>query len=173
MNLVKIELALGCMFAASIALSTVHPWGNPRSGIQPDAPLLQGSDVPDRVRSTLEVKCGDCHSEKTRYPFYSHLAPASWMIERDVHEGRSNLDLSLWQSYRDETRIYVLSRIASEVHSGQMPPGMYVVLHPRNRLSPQEEQLIYDWARSERKRIRQSLVGGSDRSSIEVKAAQP
>src|SRR4029077_9359982 len=98
MNLARIQLALGCTFALGIALSTVHPWGNPCAGIDPNAPLMGTSQVPGNVRMILETKCGDCHSEKTRYPIYAHFAPVSWMIDRDVHQGRSDLNMSQWQS---------------------------------------------------------------------------
>src|SRR5215469_9905682 len=101
----------------------IHPWGNPRANVQPGAPLLEGSNAPDNVRAVLEAKCGDCHSEKTRYPAYSYIAPVSWMIEHDVHDARSHMNLSHWQSYSDENRINVLTRMASMVHTEQMPPG--------------------------------------------------
>jgi cytochrome c len=167
MNLAKIELTLGCLFALSIALSTIHPLGNPRAGAQPGAPLLNGTDVPDSVRTVLEAKCGNCHSEKTRYPLYSHLAPVSWIIDRDVREGRNSLDMSRWQTYSVENQINALSRIASEVHAGQMPPRMYVLLHPGAKLSSPEENLIYGWAKSERKSLRREHGPGSDQSLMD------
>jgi hypothetical protein len=173
MNLARIQLALGCTFALGIALSTVHPWGNPRTGIDPNAPLMETSQVPGNVRMILETKCGDCHSEKTRYPIYAHFAPVSWMIDRDVHQGRIDLNMSQWQSMNDESRISVLTRMASIVHSEQMPPRSYVLLHPGARLSPDEQQLIYEWAKAERKRIRQAVNNPTDQSSVEMKTAKP
>ena len=173
MNLARIQLGLGCMFGLGIALSTVHPWGNPRSGVHPEAPLLGASHVPENVRTILETKCGDCHSEKTRYPIYAHFAPVSWVIDRDVRHGRSELNMSQWQSMNDESRISVLTRMASVVHNEQMPPRTYVMLHPGARLSPAEQQLIYEWAKAERKRIRQEVNNSSDQSSVEMKTKKP
>ena len=169
----KVELALGCLLAASIALSTIHPLGNPHTDAQPGAPLLEGADVPERVRTTLEAKCGDCHSQRTRYPLYSHLAPITWMIDRDVRTGRARLDMSRWQFYNIEDRINALTRMASEVHTGQMPPRTYVFLHPHARLSPEEQKLIYDWAKSERKHLRWALSPGSDQSSLDSRTQKP
>ncbi len=173
MNFAKVQLVLGCMFALGVALSTVHPWGNPRAGIDPDAPLLGSSQVPDNVRAVLETKCGDCHSEKTRYPIYSHFAPVSWMIDRDVRQGRGDLNMSQWQSLNNESCISVLTRMASVVHNEQMPPRTYVMLHPRARLSPQEQELIYEWAKAERKRLRQGVNNPTDQSSVEMKTTNP
>jgi cytochrome c len=167
MKWAKIQLTLGCLFAASIGLSTIHPSGNPRTGAQLGAPVLEGADTPERVRAVLETKCGDCHSQNTRYPLYSHLAPLSWMIERDVREGREKLDLSRWQFYTIEGRINALTRMASEAHTGQMPPRTYVLIHHQARLSPEEQQLIYDWAKSERKHLRQASGPGSDQPSFQ------
>ena len=164
MNPARIAFAFGAVFAASIALSLVHPWGNPRSGVQPNALLLEGSAVPEEVRHVLATKCADCHSESTYFPAYTRLAPASWLIERDVREGRTYLNMSQWQHYNLESQVDLLTRIASEARSGQMPVKQYLILHPQARLSPQEQQLIYDWAKAERKRIRKQLAGAPGRS---------
>lgn len=148
----------------SLVLSFIHPWGNPRAGAQPGAPLLQGSSAPEDVRRILAAKCGDCHSTNTRYPVYSFLAPVSWMIEHDVQTARSHLQLSQWQAYSDAERINALSRLASEVNAGEMPPKNYLILHPAARLSAEEHQQLYDWARAERKRIRQEVAQRADQS---------
>ena len=146
-------LRLGVLIAGIIVLSTIHPWGNLRAAA-PSTSLLDGSAVPTNVRDVLEQKCADCHSENTHWPAYSRVAPASWLIERDVHDGRSHLNLSQWQHYSAEDQATLLNRIAAEVRSGQMPVKRYLVLHPQARLSPEEQQLVYDWAKAERKQIR-------------------
>jgi cytochrome c len=173
MNASKIGLACGALFAVSIALSTIHPRGNVRSGVEPNAPLLQGSSIPEDVRHVLEEKCVDCHSEKTHYPAYTRLAPISWMIERDVHGGRSVLDLSRWQDYTVDTRVDLLTRIASVSRSGEMPPRQYLLLHPDNRLTTPEQEQIYDWAKAERRRIRQQLSENSGKPALDSRIQRP
>jgi len=148
----------GALFFASFASSFVHPWGNPRRGMGSEAPLLAGSNVPGNVAQVLEAKCGDCHSNNTAWPAYSRLAPLSWFVEHDVIEGREHLNLSRWQDYTRETRVDLLSQIAAETRNEQMPLREYVVLHPKAKLSPEEEQLVYNWAKSERKQIRQEIA---------------
>ena len=152
----RIAIALVVVIALLIVLSTIHPWGNLRA----NAPnvLLEGTTVPANVRQVLEKKCADCHSENTHWPAYSRVAPASWLIERDVHDGRSHMNLSHWQRYSLEDQAALLNRIAAEVRTGQMPPKRYLALHPQGRLSPEEHQLIYDWAKAERKQIRKQLA---------------
>jgi cytochrome c len=163
MNPTRIALIAGALFAASIVLSFVHPWGNLRSGVKANAPLLDGTVVPDEVRHVLEKKCADCHSTNTEWPLYSRLAPGSWLVEHDVHEGRNHLNMSRWQSYNLETQIDLLASIASEARSGQMPIKQYLILHPKARLSPEEQRLIYDWAKAERKHIKQQIEGLKDK----------
>jgi len=145
------------LIVAVIVLSTIHPWGDLRKSGDSTA-SLDGSTVPPNVRDVLEKKCIDCHSENTHWPAYSRVAPASWLIERDVHDGRSHLNLSQWQHYSAEDQVTLLNRIAAEVRSGQMPVKRYLVLHPQARLSPAERQLIYDWAKAERNQIRKQLA---------------
>jgi len=145
------------MLALVIVLSSIHPWGNLCATESSNA-LLEGTTVPANVRNVFETKCADCHSENTHWPAYSRVAPASWLIEHDVHDGRSHMNLSQWQHYSLEDQATLLNRIAAEVRSGQMPPKRYLVLHPQAKLSPEEQQLIYDWAKAERKQIRKQLA---------------
>jgi cytochrome c len=173
MKRAELELAFGCLLSVGIALSTFHPGGNPRSGLKPGVRLLEGSNVPERVRATLESKCGDCHSDKTRYPIYSYIAPVSWMIERDVREGRISLNLSQWQSYGEEERINALTRIASEVQAMQMPPRNYAMIHPSARLTPEDQTLIYESVKAEGNRIREAMNHRSDHASAVGRMENP
>ena len=67
------------------------------------------------------------------------MAPGSWLVEHDVDDGRNHLNMSQWQRYNLETQIDLLASIASEVRSGQMPVKQYLILHPKARLSPEEQ----------------------------------
>jgi len=173
MNTAKLGFTCGALVAASIALSAIHPWGDLRSGVGSNSPLLQGSNVTEDVRRVLEKKCGDCHSERTHYPAYTRLAPVSWMIEHDIHEGRGVLNLSRWQEYTADNRVDLLTRIASESRSGEMPLKQYLFLHPDNRLTTQEQQQIYDWAKAERKRIRQQLSENVGKPALDSRIERP
>jgi len=110
--------------------------------------------VPPEVFQVLETKCSDCHSESTHWPAYSSLAPGSWFMEHDVSEGRQRFNMSRWQNYSRESQIDLLTQIGSEARSGQMPLKQYLLLHPSAKLSSTEQQMIYEWARAERKRLK-------------------
>ena len=115
--------------------------------------MLAGTDVPEEVRATLAQKCGDCHSNNTRWPLYSRIAPTSWLVERDVHEGRAHLNLSFWEQYSTDNRIDLLGKIGTQIRQGKMPLKQYLLLHPEARLSEADRKLIVDWIRVERKRL--------------------
>jgi cytochrome c len=155
MSPVKLVLAAGFVLAASVTLSFVHPFGNPRFTTTGNTVLMDGSTtLTPEVRQVLASKCADCHSNATHWPAYSRVAPGSWLIERDVAEGREHLNLSEWQNYDADRQIDLLGKIASEARAGGMPVKQYLWLHPSARLSDPEQQLLYVWARTERKRIK-------------------
>ena len=143
----------GLLLAAAVGLSFVHPWGDLRN-VDASGELLGGSEVPQDVRQVLERKCADCHSNQTHWPVYGRLAPATWLMEHDVSEGRQALNFSRWHERRAGERIDALSRDAAEIRSREMPPSAYTIMHPRRHISDDERQKIASWARAERRRIR-------------------
>lgn len=81
--------------------------------------------------------CRDCHSHETEWPWYSSVAPASWLVQYDVEEGRSHFNVSDWgreKNHGDEA--------AEEVREGEMPPWFYLPAHPEAQLSKAEEQQL-------------------------------
>jgi hypothetical protein len=91
-----------------------------------------------RTRALAERACFDCHSNLTRWPWYSNVAPESWLIRRDVSEGRSVLNFSEWNRPQEVDVAEI-----SEAVDGGMPPWYYALLHAKSRLSQAEkEQLI-------------------------------
>jgi cytochrome c len=138
---------------AIAALSLVHPWGNLRSGASKGAGVLAGANVPTEIRTALSQKCGDCHSNNTQWPLYSRVAPSSWLVEHDVHNGRAHMNLSSWEQYSIDSRIDLLGKMGSQLRQGKMPLKQYLLLHPEARLSDAERKLILDWTKVERKRL--------------------
>jgi cytochrome c len=150
--------ALGGAMGLSFLLSFVHVSGNPRKVNAADGPLLAGAQIPDGLRMVIVQKCADCHSEKTHWPLYSRFAPASWLLEHDVAEARSHWDASHWNGYTREEQMDLLSRFASRVRVGSMPPARYTLLHPDHQLDADERAGLYRWAKGERQRLRAAAV---------------
>lgn len=89
------------------------------------------------IRALAVRACFDCHSNETRWPWYSHVAPVSWLVQRDVDEGRRLFNVSEWQRPQPEAL-----EAAETVIEGQMPPWHYVVLHPAASLMPAERERL-------------------------------
>jgi heme-binding protein len=107
------------------------------------------------VHELLRRACYDCHSNETRWPWYSAVAPMSWLIAHDVEEGRRRLDFSEWSEYASdpETAAQKLRQVAESVTGGDMAPRYYRVLHSGARLTAEERSLIARWATEEIRRV--------------------
>ncbi|HEX8132963.1 MAG TPA: heme-binding domain-containing protein [Actinomycetes bacterium] len=83
--------------------------------------------------------CYDCHSHQTRRPLYGRVAPFSWLIARDVEQGRDKLNFSTWEVSGGDAR-----DAAETIVEGSMPPSRYLPLHPDARLSDADRRLLVD-----------------------------
>jgi len=129
--------------AAGVGLGFVHPFGNPRVESEKGLDtLLQNSEIPADARAILAAKCSDCHSNETRWPVYSRIAPGSWLIERDIVEGRRHINLSNWRQTTADGQAVLMAKIAQQARSGAMPPVQYLALHWNARLSAAEIQTL-------------------------------
>lgn len=104
------------------------------------------SDTPPAVAKILRRSCGDCHTYQTTWPWYSYVAPVSWMVRDHVIKGRKKLDLSKWAPDPHE-----LGAICREVTKRDMPMPSYLWIHWNAKLSPAEIKLICDWTVEESK----------------------
>jgi mono/diheme cytochrome c family protein len=92
-----------------------------------------------RTRVLFFRACANCHSNETRWPWYSRVAPVSWLVAHDVAEGRHHLDVSEWNRPQRDAR-----NAANQVRRGEMPLEIYAPLHPEARLTPEEKQALID-----------------------------
>lgn len=109
--------------------------------------------VPADVKHLLDRSCTDCHTHSTVWPWYTNVAPMSWVVARHVVEGREHLNFDAWSSYTDYEAQKLLEEIAEEVLEKKMPLPQYLPLHPEATLVDGERQRIAQWARSERDAI--------------------
>lgn len=99
------------------------------------------------IRRVLRRACYDCHSNETRWPWYSYVAPASWLVTADVHEARQRMNFSDWpRSAPPEVNCYFKRRIAERAANGEMPPLRYRFLHPSAEVSAEEAAKLQSWA---------------------------
>jgi hypothetical protein len=116
-------------------------------------PILAGARVDPKVLSILQRSCQDCHSDITHYPWYSYVAPVSWLIRSDVNGGRQHLNLSRWEEYSIQRRERILSEIANQVKDRDMPLPQYIWIHRGARLSDADVEAVFQWTQTERSRL--------------------
>lgn len=109
-------------------------------------PVEKEISVPGNVMGILRKACYDCHSNQTKWPWYSSIAPASWLLVSDVKEGREELNFTTWNRYPAKKLATLPKKIQEEVQEGEMPPLPYRLLHPEARLSAEEKDQIRDWS---------------------------
>jgi hypothetical protein len=115
--------------------------------------LITSGEIPANISSILRSSCYDCHSSQTSYPWYSKVAPASWLLAKDVREGRDDLNFSEWGSYTKRHQIKNLRKIKEEVSSGAMPLKKYLIIHRHARLSAEQKSALIAWTEEATKNI--------------------
>lgn len=134
-------------------LAFVHPFGNAKIA-NPSKPVMASAQIEHSALEVMQRACQNCHSEQTVWPLYSRVAPISWLIEKDVQDGRERWNMSNWDQYSIDQREDILSRIGPMVRNRKMPLPKYLVLHPEAKLSDADVELLYQWSRRERKRLK-------------------
>jgi len=105
---------------------------NPSRRVEPDWDS-------SRTRELVVRACFDCHSNETKWPWYSHVAPVSWLVFRDTMEGRRQVNFSEWDRPQREAH-----EAAKEVREGEMPMAIYLPLHHDAKLSAAERTTLID-----------------------------
>jgi hypothetical protein len=133
-------VSIAVVFAAIQVIPVSH--SNPPEASHPDAPAA--------IVTLLKRACYDCHSNEARWPWYSFVAPVSWVVSHHVSEARRRLNFSEWDAYASDpdTASHKLAEIADQVANGKMPPWYYRAMHPEGRLNRAEGQDLIGWARA-------------------------
>ncbi len=117
---------------------------NPPS--RPGASLLALKTLPPDVRTILDRSCRDCHSNDTRWPWYSHVAPISWMLLQDVKGGRDRMNYSEWMSYDSDEQDKFLNAMCTLTKKGRMPLPSYLWIHRDATLSENDVKTLCAWS---------------------------
>ncbi len=112
--------------------------------------------VPANIRAILSRSCFDCHSDQTDWPWYSGIAPVSWLVAGDVERGRKKMNFSAWGKLALTRQSSKLDDIADEVKKGEMPLKIYLLMHPDANLSQADRAALSSWAGA----MSDSLGGG-------------
>jgi len=153
------------IFAALVAVFALLQFTNPPRTNPPVAPgrdLMATNPPPPEIAALLHGACYDCHSDETRWPWYSHIAPVSWLVAGDVKDGRERMNFSDWPRELPERAAKRLGRISEEVGYHDMPPAKYTLLHPEARLTADQRQQLIHWADQEAARLKANGGAGEE-----------
>lgn len=109
-------------------------------------PVRAEIQAPEKIRALLRSACYDCHSNETRWPWYSRVAPISWYLAHHVKGARGEFNFSEWDSISPEDTRELLEEMWEKVEKGEMPLPAYRVLHPESRLGDVQRVLFERWA---------------------------
>ena len=115
----------------------------PVKDIGTNPPKRYKLDAPPQVEAIMRRACFDCHSNETRWPLYSRIAPGSWLMARDVHNGRNHLNFSEWEDVDEDERQTDFENCWEQVETGEMPKWFYVFpFHPDAKLSDADKATL-------------------------------
>lgn len=112
--------------------------------------------MPEDVAAILKRSCSDCHSNETVYPWYSNVAPFSWLLAEHIEEGRRELNYSVWNTYSAKKKRHKLDEICEQITTGEMPHNQYLWIHTDARLSEEDKKMLCDWTEREKVKIPES-----------------
>ena len=142
----KILLAIAIVFVAIQFIQSAH---NTSTQVLP-TDFVAIYKPPKDVEQILQIACYDCHSNNTRYPWYSNIQPMGWLLAHHIKNGKEELNFSEFGSYSTRRRISKLKAIADQIKDDEMPLTSYKMMHKDARLSAEEKNKLKNWASNKR-----------------------
>ena len=142
----RLRVASGALAAALVGMQAFRT-------DRTNPPVERDVAAPAGVEALLRRACYNCHSHETVWPWYSHVAPVSWLVAHDVSEGRRELNFSTWTAYPAAKKVRKLRKSAEEVTKRKMPPWYYALVHPEARLADAEREMLRTWSAEEIRRL--------------------
>ncbi len=121
------------------------PSGRPEVVKDNPQDLLANNAVPEDVAGMLKTSCYDCHSNEPVYPWYAYVAPVSWLVSRDVREGKKELNFSEWEGLKKIKKAEYLDSMSEEIDDEDMPMPIYFLMHRDAKLTPEQRGRLIGW----------------------------
>ena len=152
MNQIKItmikKVAIGFVVLL-VAIQAIRPSKNTDTRVITSQELK----MDENTLSILDKACLDCHSNNSRYLWYSEIMPVGWLISHDIDEGKEHLNFSEWANYSDKKKDHKLDEVVEMMEKGEMPLAIYLPTHPEAKLAKQEVDQLISWANNYRKEL--------------------
>jgi len=142
-------VALACLFVIAQFIRPAKT--NPT--IDPSLAIESHVQVDPKVSAIFDRSCADCHSNKTRWPWYTNVAPVSWFVIDHVNDGRKELNLSEFGKYDKRRQLGKLRQICREVTNGAMPLSSYTPMHAGSKLTHDDVNTLCAWSDAQRAQL--------------------
>ena len=150
MSLLK-KIALG-LLAILVLLQFIRPARNQSNQAQLND-IFNNYPASDTVQALLRKSCYDCHSNNTRYPWYTEVQPVGLWLQHHVDEGKEELNFSEFSSYPAKKADRKLHEAIEEINEHEMPLSSYTLIHREAKLNDAQRRLIVDWIKGVRSKI--------------------
>ena len=108
------------------------------------------TNPPENIQHLLKSACYDCHSNESKYPWYTNIAPISWWVKDHINEGRDELNFSEWGTYKEKRQKHKLKETIEVLEEGEMPLESYLIIHDEAKMTIEQKNEFIDWMKMER-----------------------
>ena len=137
---------------ALVALVLIQfiPINKNEGGYESLEPFLKETKPAAEVAALLKRACYDCHSYQTAYPWYGHVAPASFYLDEHIQNAKQQLNFSEWEQYSAKRKDHKLDELIEEVEREGMPLESYTLVHTEAKLDAAQTEALINWAKTAR-----------------------
>jgi len=146
MQMTRCRKVLAGIAIALVVIQFYRPARNESAGPFPNDVLVH-HETPQAVKEVLVGQCYDCHSDNTRYPWYSNIQPVGLWMDWHVREGRKHLNFSTFATYSAKRAAHKMQQTREMVEKREMPLPSYAIIHRDAKLTDEQIKLVADWAR--------------------------
>lgn len=136
----KKKIALGILVLLLVIQVFSIDKTNP--SIDPQLNMFDTVEMPNDVKTLLKNACADCHTNETKYPWYTNIEPVSWWIKRHINKGRGNLNFSSWESLDASRKNHKINECIEVIEKKWMPMATYTWLHSDAKLSDADRKRL-------------------------------
>jgi hypothetical protein len=141
----KLKWMKWCVLAAAVLFAALQFTNPPHTNPPVKTDFLTVMDPPPKIAAMFRSACYDCHSNETRWPWYSSVAPMSWQIASEVREGRGQLNLSEWPVNDPKRAWKKMEDMSEQIDQKDMPLPKYTLIHADARLTDAQRADLTQW----------------------------
>lgn len=120
----------------------------------PGMDFLNIKNTPESTAKLIKNGCYDCHSNESKYPWYSNIQPIAWFLKKHIDDGRKELNFSTFATYEPKRQAHKLQEAAEMIENGAMPLESYILMHPEAKFTEAQKKEIIDYFNSIESEIR-------------------